>query len=630
LLIAKADSATKVYGEDNPDFTVSYSGFAYDDNSGDITEPEASSVAGNSTGVGNYPIVLNGGIAANYTLLLQNGNLEITKKALLITAEDKSKAPEDPNPPFTITYDGLVGDDTENSVCLPFETPTSPKSMKQLNRTTTYTSVKLNGATNVINATPGQSITLTGDYNSIYDPLYTETGAEYCPGCITQIHIGIGDGSEGNIFNNCIETNGGPSIPQPSGAINLTFEAPSVPGVYYITQESTWWYYCGEFDDPIHGNAPENAIAVVTVNVSDDKITASTTADLSSPAGTYPITLQGCNNYSPNYDVTLQNGELTVGYSCDITGHVWRGDGNYDDELGNGNGTPMGGVTANGAGLIGSNSFSFDGSTGYISTGTAGSVSGTGDFSVSAWVQTTSNDPMVIINQRSYDIDEVFGTGFNGEYILKVGGAHSDSVPNPVYAGKAYFLVYDFANNADVVDLFSTSLVNDGNWHHIKAERIGTQINLYIDGQLETTANTAGVVNLSGAISTYIGADYRDNASYFNGLIDEIKVSICPSEAGRPANNIKAITVTQPNLKIGEDKMYPNPASNVLRLQLKNEVKSGNDLQVFDMTGRMSPVYSKKINNNSYELDVSRLAKGIYFIKAKTIAGTITYRFMKM
>ncbi len=56
LLIAKADSATKVYGEDNPDFTISYSGFAYDDNSGDITEPEASSVADNSTGVGHYPI----------------------------------------------------------------------------------------------------------------------------------------------------------------------------------------------------------------------------------------------------------------------------------------------------------------------------------------------------------------------------------------------------------------------------------------------------------------------------------------------------------------------------------------------------------------------------------------------
>ncbi|MGI8582581.1 MAG: T9SS type A sorting domain-containing protein [Chitinophagaceae bacterium] len=42
-------------------------------------------------------------------------------------------------------------------------------------------------------------------------------------------------------------------------------------------------------------------------------ITATTTADVASPAGVYPITLQACNNYNPNYDVTLQNGTLTVG-----------------------------------------------------------------------------------------------------------------------------------------------------------------------------------------------------------------------------------------------------------------------------------------------------------------------------
>ena len=63
--------------------------------------------------------------------------------------------------------------------------------------------------------------------------------------------------------------------------------------------------------------------------------------------------------------------------------------------------------------------------------------------------------------------------------------------------------------------LFSTTLVNDGNWHHIKGERIGTTINLYVDGVLEATANTAGVVDLNGIIPTYIGADVRDNASYF-------------------------------------------------------------------------------------------------------------------
>ena len=102
------------------------------------------------------------------------------------------------------------------------------------------------------------------------------------------------------------------------------------------------------------------------------------------------------------------------------------------DRVNNVTGTPIGGVTNLGSGRFGgvgtfnglynqNNSFSFDG-TGYIATGTAGSVSGTDDFSVSAWVKTTSNAPMVIINQRGADI-VAFPDGFDGEYYLKIGGS---------------------------------------------------------------------------------------------------------------------------------------------------------------------------------------------------------------
>ena len=66
-----------------------------------------------------------------------------------------------------------------------------------------------------------------------------------------------------------------------------------------------------------------HAIAVVVVNVSNTNITASTSADLTSPPGDYPITLQGCNNYNPNYNVVLHDGTLTVGYSCTITRRMY-------------------------------------------------------------------------------------------------------------------------------------------------------------------------------------------------------------------------------------------------------------------------------------------------------------------
>ncbi len=193
-------------------------------------------------------------------------------------------------------------------------------------------------------------------------------------------------------------------------------------------------------------------------------------------------------------------------------------------------------------------------------------------------------------------------------------------------------MMYSGAEGFNIVNLLSETLVNDGEWHFIKGERQGTTLRLYVDGVLEATGNTQYVVSLNGSLPTEIGRDAKDDNAYFIGNIDNVRVIICETVEliARPAIGTRSVPVATPDLKNTEDKMYPNPATNMLRLQLKNEMKSVNDLQVFDMTGRMSPVHARKLNNNSYELDVSRLAKGIYFIKAKTIAGTITYRFMKM
>lgn len=623
-LIATADDTTKSYGDDNPEFTISYSGFAYDENETAITTaPVAATTATTDSGVGTYPITLSGGSSSNYSFgIYFPGTLAITPKTVTVSADNKQKFVGDPNPNLTITYDGLVGDDTKDSVCVPFVIPPVAPAIQDLNRITTYTNVALNGGANYIYATPGQSITLTGDFNSVYyDP------TNYCPGCITQVHVGMSDGNGGNIFNQCYQANGG------VGTINGTFNAPTASGVYYITQESTWWYNCGDYPDPVHINSTNKAIAVVVVNISGTNITAVTNADETSPAGQYPITLQACSNFNPNYAVVLQDGILTVDAnpSCLETVHVWEGNGNFNDAAGNGNGTPHNGVTATGSGIIGSNSFSFDGVDDYISTGTAGSVSGNGDFTVSAWIKTTSINPMVIITQRDGNIE--------GEYILKIGGTHGyPANPDPLgaFPGKAYFLVYSSYGNPGAEGLLSTTSVNDGEWHLIKGERTGTTVNLYVDGVLEATMTLFSDVFLNETLNTYIGADIRDNASYFNGLIDDIRIDICPQTSQRSDNNSVPVTrstavpVTSQDTRIAEDKLYPNPASSTVRLQLKDDVQAIKDIRIYDRVGKVNPISARKINNGFYEINVSALPKGIYIIEVKTTAGTKTFKFVKM
>jgi gliding motility-associated-like protein len=109
LLTATADNKTKVYGSAIPDLTISYSGFKNNENASVIDIlPVASTTALNVSNAGTYIVTLTGGSDNNYDLTLADGNLEITKAPLVITAEDKTKVYGQLNPALSITYSGFV------------------------------------------------------------------------------------------------------------------------------------------------------------------------------------------------------------------------------------------------------------------------------------------------------------------------------------------------------------------------------------------------------------------------------------------------------------------------------------------------------------------------------------------
>jgi hypothetical protein len=238
---------------------------------------------------------------------------------------------------------------------------------------------------------------------------------------------------------------------------------------------------------------------------------------------------------------------------------------------------------------------------------------------------------MVIINQRE-------NYNNNGEYMLKIGGKHYSGTYNEAFAGRAYFLIYDVTNNIDEVDLMSNATVNDGEWHFIKGERKGTTINLYVDGVLEATANTAGVVVLSNSMKTFIGYDQLaqealGQGSYFEGLIDDIKVEICMPDISAGVEILTEEVVIEPKAKkeiITRDLVYPNPASNTIRIQLTEDVVNMNELQVLDGFGKLNRTNARKIDDGIYELNISGLSKGLYFLKARTAEGIKTLKFIKM
>ena len=147
----------------------------------------------------------------------------------------------------------------------------------------------------------------------------------------------------------------------------------------------------------------------------------------------------------------------------------------------------------------------FNGASNYISGGTAASLAGTNDFTISAWVKTTAATTTgVILQQRDV-------ANYVGEYQLAV---------NP--AGTVSFYIY--GSGGYQFNFTTTQAVNDGQWHTIMAERSGgTNGYIYIDGILAASASGASQ-SLTGTINTYIGRDVRNLNNTFNGQIDEVAI----------------------------------------------------------------------------------------------------------
>jgi hypothetical protein len=107
-LTVTAANASKLYGQANPPLTGTIVGIKNGDN---ITATYATT-ATQSSPVGTYPIVPTlvdpDSKLGNYSVTSINGTLTINPAPLTITADDKTKVLNSPNPAFTASYSGFV------------------------------------------------------------------------------------------------------------------------------------------------------------------------------------------------------------------------------------------------------------------------------------------------------------------------------------------------------------------------------------------------------------------------------------------------------------------------------------------------------------------------------------------
>lgn len=132
-LTVTADNPSITYGDPEPQFTFQYAGFKFSDGAGDIDTPPTCTVSGAHVNAGSYDITCSGGSDNNYTFSYVDGTLTIGQAALTVTAANKTKILNAPNPGFTYLITGFKNSETAAELttqpsCTSAATPSSPVS----------------------------------------------------------------------------------------------------------------------------------------------------------------------------------------------------------------------------------------------------------------------------------------------------------------------------------------------------------------------------------------------------------------------------------------------------------------------------------------------------------------------
>jgi 6-phosphogluconolactonase (cycloisomerase 2 family) len=320
-LIVTANNAARFYGDPNPPFSGTIAGIKNND---PITATYTSPATETSP-VGTYPIIPtlsdNGsGTLVNYTVTANNGSLTVSPAPLTVTAADATRPYGQPNPVFTGTIVGIKNNDPITATYSTTATQTSPAGTYPIvpavsdggtGLLNNYTVTLVNGTLTVTQAVLTVNVdsasmiygdplpAFTGTINGIVnnDPItaiYSTTATSASPVGTYPITATLSDNGTGALANYSVIINNGVLTINPAP---LTVNVDSVSRLY---------------GDP----NPVFTGSIIGIK-NADPITAifSTTADPTSPVGTYPINAtlsDGGTGKLTNYTVTINPGTLTI------------------------------------------------------------------------------------------------------------------------------------------------------------------------------------------------------------------------------------------------------------------------------------------------------------------------------
>lgn len=113
-LTVRVEDASRKYGDENPQFKISYEGFRDGDTETRLTTSAVAQTDANlKSAVGDYEITLSGAESNKYSFSYVVGKLSVTKAPLVISAGNYTKKQGDAMPEFKASYSGFKNGENE-------------------------------------------------------------------------------------------------------------------------------------------------------------------------------------------------------------------------------------------------------------------------------------------------------------------------------------------------------------------------------------------------------------------------------------------------------------------------------------------------------------------------------------
>ena len=177
-------------------------------------------------------------------------------------------------------------------------------------------------------------------------------------------------------------------------------------------------------------------------------------------------------------------------------------------------------------------------------------------------------------------------------------------------------------------NFYSNSTLSTNLWYHIACVYSGSQMRIYLNGVLDRSQSASGTIRTLSTAHTYVGSENGISSTFFNGWIDEVRVSnvaryssnfAIPMHLSTDANTVLLIHMDEGSGTVANDASGMGNHG----IFASNPVWTQADLQLTPVVTSLNTTTGPTAGGTSVTITGSKFCKGAVVRFGSTYAGSI-------